>query len=193
MHLRTRLVLAIIFVAVVFLASLVFALASQTFLFSKELMIEEIRYDPHVSSYSTSLIDSDVLVANVYFRIDPASPNSLGHRMLFSITPYNQTEVDSLTLRFSAGQNVISVYKEASSIFQDTSFYERNKEVVLKIPDAESYGPSTIRLDFILEPFGADRLSIIAELSMHKNTPLQLMSQKAQVYIDAAIPKGVFD
>jgi hypothetical protein len=193
MRLRTRLVLAIILVAIVFLSTLVFALASKTFLFSKELMVEEIRYDPSMNSYSTSLTDNGVLVANVYFRIDNALANSLGHRMIFSISPHNQTEVDSLTLKFSGVHGVISVYYEANSIFQDTSFNERNNEVVLKIPDAGLYGSSTIRLDFILEPFGAESLSLIAELTMHKNTPLQLTSQKAQLHIDAAIPKAVVD
>ena len=124
MRLRTKLVLAIILVTVVFLSTLVFALASQTFLFSKELSVEEIMYDPDVSSYSASLTDNGVLVANIYFRIDHASSNALGHRMLFAITPHNQTEVDSLTLRFSAGQGFISVYREATSYtFQDTSFH----------------------------------------------------------------------
>ena len=190
MRLRTRLVLAIIFVSVVFLSTLVFVLANQMFLFSKELMVEEIRYDPPMNSYSTSLTDNGALVANVYFRIDNALPNSLGHRMIFSISPYNQTEVDSLTLRFSGVHGVVSVYHEANSIFQDNSFHERNNEIVLKIPDAGLYGSSTIRLDFILEPFGAERLSLVAELAMHKNTPLQLTSQKAQVHIDVAIPSG---
>ncbi|MEJ2483235.1 MAG: hypothetical protein P8049_09015, partial [Gemmatimonadota bacterium] len=106
--------------------------------------------------------------------------------MIFSVTPYNQTEVDSLTLSFSANSGTPSVYCESDSIFLDASFYERNNEIVLEIPDTGSYGPNTIRLDFILEPFSAERISFNAELSMHHNMPLQLTSQKAQMYIDAA-------
>ena len=99
-----------------------------------------------------------------------------------------------MTLRFSAGQGFISVYREATSYtFQDTSFHKRNKETVLRIPDAGWYGSSTITFDFILAPFDAERLSLIAELSMHKTAPLQLTSQRAKVDIDAAIPKVSFD
>jgi hypothetical protein len=185
---RPKLILVIGLVSVFFLSILVCVSASQTFLFSKELTVEEVRYDPNMNSYSSSLTDDGMLVANTYFRIDPAPSNSLEHRMMFSVTPYNQTEVDSLTLRFSANRGTPSVYCESDSILLDASFYERNNEIVLEIPDTGSYGPSTIRLDFILEPFGAERISFNAELSMHRSMPLQLTSQKAQMYIDAAIP-----
>jgi hypothetical protein len=105
--------------------------------------------------------------------------------------PYPRTtkQIDSLTLRFSAGQRVIAVYRESTSyIWKDTSFYRKDNEIVLKIPEAGWYGLSTITLEFILNSFDAGYLSLVAEVTMHKMAPFQLTSQKAQVDFDIAIP-----
>ena len=110
--------------------------------------------------------------------------------MLFSLTPYNQTEVDSLTLKFSAGTQVLTVYKEATSyMFKDSEFYQKDNEVVLNIPDAGFYGSSTLRLEFTLEQCSAEQLSVTAEISMHQKASIQLTSQKAKLFIDATVPK----
>jgi hypothetical protein len=109
--------------------------------------------------------------------------------MLFSITPYSQTELDSLTLKFSAGTSVLTIYTEATSyMFDDTQFYRRNYETILNIPDTKSFGSSTITLNFILDYCPVNSLSVMAELSMHQQAPIQLTSQNAQVYIDATVP-----
>ncbi len=187
---KKKIGVVIVFVVVIVVSFFVVALMSQVFLFSENVNVEQIRIDPNIGSYSTSIVNDDgELLANVYFRIDHNLPNQMEHKMLFSISPYSQTEVDSLTLTFSAGTKNIQIYKEAStSVFQDAQIYQKNNEILLTLPDIGDYGQSTIRLDFILERYDAETLSIIADLSMHQETSLQLTSQKAQIYINANIP-----
>ncbi len=181
--------IVIVFVAVIVLSFVVVSL-NQIFLFSENVNVDKIRTDPNIGSYSTSITDDDgEILANVYFRIDHSLPNQMDHKMVFSISPYNQTEVDSLTLTFSAGTKNIQIYKEAStSVFQGSQIYQKNNDIISTIPDVGDYGHSTIRLDFILERYNAESLSVIADLSMHQKAALQLTSQKAQIYINANIP-----
>lgn len=190
MQQRKKLVATILFSVVIVVSSFLVISQNQIFLFSETVIADEITYEPNTGSYSTSLTKDGTTLANIYFRIEPDFPNQQQYRMLFSITPYSQTEVDSLTLRFSAGTNILTIYKEATNnLFEDSQCYQKDYETVLNIPDAKSYGSSTIRLDFILDCCDIDSLSVIAELSMHQEAQFQLTSQKAQVYIDATVPK----
>jgi hypothetical protein len=187
---KRKIGVVIVFVAVIVVSLFVVALLNQVFLFSENVNVEQIRTDPNIGSYSTSITNDDgEVLANVYFRIDHNLPNQMDHRMIFSISPYNRAEVDSLILTFSAGTKNIQIYKEAStSVFQGAQIYQKNNEIILTLPDIGDYGQSTIRLDFILERYSAENLSVIADLSMHQEASLQLTSQKAQVYINADIP-----
>ncbi len=189
MEQKKKMGIVIVFVAVIVLSFVVVSL-NQIFLFSENVNVDKIRTDPNIGSYSTSITDDDgEILANVYFRIDHSLPNQMDHKMVFSISPYNQTEVDSLTLTFSAGTKNIQIYKEAStSVFQGSQIYQKNNDIISTIPDVGDYGHSTIRLDFILERYNAESLSVIADLSMHQKAALQLTSQKAQIYINANIP-----
>ena len=189
MEQKKKMGIVIVIVAVIVLSFVVVSL-NQIFLFSENVNVDKIRTDPNIGSYSTSITDDDgEILANVYFRIDHSLPNQMDHKMVFSISPYNQTEVDSLTLTFSAGTKNIQIYKEAStSVFQGSQIYQKNNDIISTIPDVGNYGHSTIRLDFILERYNAESLSVIADLSMHQKAALQLISQKAQIYINANIP-----
>jgi len=190
MQQRKKLVVTIVFSVVIVVSLFLVVSLNQIFLFSETVIADEVTYDPNIGSYSTSLTKDGVTLVNVYFRIEPDFPNQQQYRMLFSITPYSQTEVDSLTLRFSAGTNVLTIYKEATNnLFDDSQFYQKDYETILNIPDAKSYGSSTIRLDFILDHCALDSLSVKADISMHQEAPFQLTSQKSQVYIDATVPK----
>jgi len=190
MQQKKKIGIVIVFVAVIVLSFFVVVSLNQIFLFSENVNVDKIRTDPNIGSYSTSITDDDgEILANVYFRIDHSLPNQMDHKMVFSISTYNQTEVDSLTLTFSAGTKNIQIYKEAStSVFQGSQIYQKNNEILLTIPDVGDYGHSTIRLDFILERYNAETLTVIADLSMHQQATLQLTAQKAQIYINANIP-----
>ena len=189
MQQRKKLVVAMVFCVVIVVSLFLAVSMNQIFLFSETVRVENLTYEPDTFSYSTSVTKDGETLANVYFRIEPGFPGQQQYHMLFSITPYSQTELDSLTLRFSAGTNILSIYKEATnSLFDGSQFYQKDYETIMEIPDTKGYGSSTIRLDFILESCDIDSLSVISELSMHQEVPFQLTSQKAQVYIDATVP-----
>jgi hypothetical protein len=186
---RKKLLAATIFSIILVVSLFLVVSLNQTFLFSETITPEEITYDADMGSYSTSLTKDGETLANVYFRIERDFPGQQQYHMLFSITPYSQTKLDSLTLKFSAGTSVLTIYTEATSyVFDDTQFYRRNYETILNIPDTKSFGSSTITLGFILDYCPVNSLSVMAELSMHQQASLQLTSQNAKVYIDANVP-----
>ena len=182
------LIIAVSIIAI-FFSSLIVASLNQYFLFSSDLRVEEIQHFNNDNSYSTTIFDGQTKVGTVYFRIDPSSADSSQNRMIFSFASYSQTELDSFTLRFSAGTKVISVYREASSYIWEHEFHVKDSVVMFEVLDVGVYGIGTITLDFILFPHDTNILSLDILLSMHNTSPLQLNSQKAQVLIDASIPE----
>jgi hypothetical protein len=91
-------------------------------------------------------------------------------------------------LKFSGGNNVVSVYREASSYDWRYQFHTEGGDVIFEVPDLDWFGQSTTRLDFILFPFDTTNLYLSIQVSMHRTAPLQLTSLKAEVFIDAPIP-----
>ncbi len=181
---------SILIAAGMILVSLFAASASQNFLFSSDLRVVEVeKYDS--SSYLT-VFDGETMVGNIYFGVEPGSIGASGqNRMTVSLSLfYNQTELDAVTIRFSGGTNIISVYREATSYTWEHQFSSEGAAVVFWVPDLGWYGQSTARLDFILLPNEADTLYLDMQLSAHRMTPLQLTSLNAQVHLDATIPKG---
>lgn len=182
-------ILAVSIVGLVFAGLFAFSV-SQSFPFTSDLRVEEgAKYD--TSSYLT-VFNGETLLGNIYFTIEPGAAEGLAqNRMTISFSLfYNQTELDSITIRFSAGQNIISVFREASSYTWEYQFHTEGSDVVFEVPDLGWFGSSTVTLNFILFPMGATNLHLDMQLSMHRTTPLQLTSQKAQVHVDAVVPKG---
>lgn len=161
---------------------------SQTFIFTSYARVVEMENNEDASIWN--VYDEETHLGEIYFRIEP-SPNGLQqNQMTISLTLfYNQTELDSVKIRFSGGTSVISVYKEASSYDWDYQFRMESGDVLFEVPNLDWYGQGSIRLDFILLPFDATNLYLDMGLSMHRTTPLQLTSLEAQVFIDAPIPQ----
>ena len=160
---------------------------SQTFLFTSYATIVEVENTERASIFQ--VFDGEAFLGEIYFRIEPSPSELLQNQMTISFTLfYNQTELDSLKIRFSGGNSVISVYKEASSYDWEYQFHTEGGGVLFEVPDLDWFGQSTTRLDFILFPSDAANLYLDMQLSMHRTTPLQLTSLEAQVFIDAPIP-----
>jgi len=171
------------------LAGLLATSMSQNFLFTSYARIEEVENNENASIWK--VFDGETYIGEIYFRIEPSVSGLQQNQMTISFTTfYNQTELDSIKLRFSGGNSVISVYKEASSYDWDYEFLMKDGDVSFEVPDLYWYGQSTTTLDFILVPFDATNIYLNMALSMHRTTPLQLTSLKAYVNVDAPIPKG---
>ena len=162
---------------------------TQNFIFSSDLRVVENEKD-NVSSHLT-VYDGETMIGNIYFIIEPGTADGLEqNRMTISLSLfYNQTELDSIAVRFSAGGNIVSIFEEATSYTWKHQFHTEGSDVVFEVPDLGWFGQSTTKLDFILFPMDSNNLYLDMQLSMHRTTPLQLTSLKAQVHIEATIPQ----
>jgi hypothetical protein len=188
MEQKIKFLIITITIIVMVLAGLLAVSASQTFLFTSYARVEEMENNEDASSWN--VFDGETYLGEIYFRIEPSLSGLQQNQMTISFSLfYNQTELDSIKLRFSGGNSVISVYKEASSYDWDYQFQKEGKDAIFEVSDLDWFGQSTATLDFILFPFDATNLYLDMELSMHRATPLQLTSLRAQVFIDVPIPQ----
>ncbi len=181
-------IITITIIVIVF-AGLFSASISQNFLFTSYAKVEEVENNENASTWK--VFDGETYLGEIYFRIEH-SPSGLQQNQItiaFSLF-YNQTELDSVKIRFSGGNSVISLYKKAYSYDWKYEFRMKGGDVSFEVPDLEWFGQSTATLDFILVPFDATNLYLNMVLSMHRTTPLQLTSIEAHVNVDAPIPKG---
>ena len=188
MEQKIKFLILTITIIVMVLAGLLAVSASQTFLFTSYARVEEMENNEDASSWN--VFDAETYLGEIYFIIEPSPSGLQQNQMTISFSLfYNQTELDSIKLRFSGGNSVISVYKEASSYDWDYQFQKEGKDAIFEVSDLDWFGQSTATLDFILFPFDATNLYLDMELSMHRATPLQLTSLRAQVFIDVPIPQ----
>jgi hypothetical protein len=185
---KIKFLIATIIIIGVVLSGLLTASISQIFLFTSYARIVDVENNEDATIWN--VFDGETYLGEIYFRIEPSSSGLQENQMTISfILFYNQTELDSIKIRFSGENNVISVYKEASSYDWDYQFRMEGDDVIFEVPDLDWFGQSTTKLDFILFSFDATNLHLDMELSMHRTTPLQLTSLKAQVFSAVPIPQ----
>jgi hypothetical protein len=178
-------------VAILVPSALVFASETQMFIFSKDLRVE--KFSANDDSYSTNVFDSEVRVADIYVRLEHPLPSSLHIPMLVSIWHAEDTELDSLTLKFSSERPAgISLFMEApEGLWPETQFHqdENDMGVVFAVKDLGFYGTGTVTLNFILVSYWQNtNLGFRVDFSMHKKTFLQLTSLKADAYLYTSLP-----
>jgi hypothetical protein len=185
---KIKFLIATIIIIGVVLSGLLTASISQIFLFTSYARIVDVENNEDATIWN--VFDGETYLGEIYFRIEPSSSGLQENQMTISfILFYNQTELDSIKIRLSGENNVISVYKEASSYDWDYQFRMEGDDVIFEVPDLDWFGQSTTKLDFILFSFDATNLHLDMELSMHRTTPLQLTSLKAQVFSAVPIPQ----
>ena len=169
------------------IACLFAASISQIFLFTSYARVVEVENNEDTTIWK--VFDGETYLGAIDFRIEPSPTGLKQNQMTISLSLFhNQTELDSVKIRFSGVNSVISVYKEASSYDWDYQFRMKGEDVSFEVLDLDWFGQSTTRLDFILFPLDATNLILDMELSMHRTTPLQLTSLKALVFFNAPIP-----
>lgn len=188
MNLKIKfLILTILIIGVVF-TGLFTASMTQNFIFTSDLRVEGVEKNDNTSILH--VFDGQTFLGAIYLRIEPQIVGLQQNWVMLSFSLfYNQTELDSVKIRFSGGNGHVSVYREATSYTWEHQFHTEGGDAVLDVPDLGWFGQSTATLDFILFPHDATNLVVDMQLSMHRTTPLQLTSLKAQVHIDAPIPQ----
>lgn len=188
MEQKIKFLIITITIICIVIAGLFAASISQTFLFTSNARVVEGENNEDTSIWN--VFDGETYLGEIGFRIEPSPSGLKQNPMTISLSLfYNQTELDSVKIRLSGGNSVISVYKEASSYEWDYQFHMEGGDVLFEVPNLDWFGQSTTTLDFILFPFDATNLYLDMEISMHRTTLLQLTSLKAQVFIDAPIPQ----
>jgi hypothetical protein len=161
----------------------------QGFIFFKSLQVSD--FIVSGESYMANVSDSEDVAADIYVRLEHPAPNSFQRPMLVSIAHSEDTELDSITFRFSAEPYVISVYVETLSVPLLSKFGRDGAGlgVTFSTGDLGFYGTGTVPFSFILV---SDRqgteLRFTMEFSMHRKTFLQLTSLKVHTYLSMPIP-----
>jgi hypothetical protein len=186
---RFRIVIVVLIVIAALVSSiLVYASATNTHFFSRDLQVTDFVVDGY--SYAANISDSGVLVGGLSFRIEHSVANLTSNRIQFSIWHTDSSQLDSMTLRFSTEPYVIALYLEASSYdWPGARFTRDNLGVVYSVPNIGWYGSGTVTLDFILDSYEQPpNLGFTADFSMHMNAFLQLTSLKANAHLYTPIP-----
>lgn len=171
------------------LCGVIFASSSEIFIFTENLQVEEFK-SIHEDSYAADILDGGVRVANIYIRAEHPIPQTLDVPVLVSIWHSEETELDSLFLKFS-GTNYIQVYLEVpggswpSIYFHQTS---DGKGAVFKVDDLGFQGTGTVTLRFLLRPFSEQHSFYFeAKFSMHKKAFIQLTRQEVWTHTEIPI------
>ncbi len=188
---KMKIVIAILVViGISLLFGVIFAASLEMFLFTENLQVEEFKSISD-DSYAADISDGGVRVANIYIRAEHPVPQALGMPVLVSIWHSEETELDSLFLKFS-GTNYIQVYLEVpggswpSINFQQTS---DGKGASFEVDDLGLQGTGTVTLEFLLRPFYEQHSFYFeAKFSMHKKAFVQLTRQEVWTYTEIPIP-----
>jgi len=151
---------------------------TQTFIFSSSLHVTD--FVKSGNAYAANATDSGRDIAHIYVRIENPQPNSNRIPILFSIWHTDDTELDSLSLKFSTEPYVTSLFLEASSYeWPELEFHQDGKGILFSVKDLGWYGEGTITLDFILDPDPhSNALGLTMDFSMHYSGFMQLTTLK---------------
>jgi len=160
----------------------------EMFVFTENLQAEEFESISD-DSYAADILDSGVRVANIYIRAEHPSPQAFDVPVLVSIWHSEETELDSLFLKFS-GTNYIEINLEAPN-YQPSIYFHKTgdgKGAVFKLDDLGFYGTGTVTLQFLLTPFSEQHsFHFEARFSMHKKAFMQLTRQEASAHTEIPI------
>jgi hypothetical protein len=176
-----------------FTCLLVLLSVTENYVTSKDVYFSEFSKDG-IGYYGIAL-DGSNKIADLYFRVEHAQPNSNYQPMRVEWQHSPDVEIDSVTFRFrvASGTTIYmqTDYPGISSIPYSFSYKNQHGpvyEIVLK--DIGSYGKSgSVRIDFIMRNIqNASQMTFEADFSMHYVSALQLSSIKAHAHLDALIP-----
>ncbi len=175
------------------LASGAVVLASnlEKFIFIESLQVEEFRSDD-VDSYVAHVLDNGERVANIFVRAEHPRTQTLDVPVLVSIWHAKDTELDSLSLKFSGETGFIEAYLEVpESSWPPVHFHHSldGKGSTLEIHDLGLQGSGTVTLSFLLKAFREQHsFNFEVKFSMHEKALIQLTRQEAWAYTTIPIP-----
>ena len=187
---KMKIVTAILVVlGISLLCGVISASSLEKFIFTENLHVEEFR-SIHEDSYGADILDSGVRVADIYIRAEHPAPQTLDVPVLVSIWHSEETELDSLFLKFS-GIDYIEVYLEVpGGSWPPIHFHQSSdgKGAIFEVDDLGFQGTGTVTLQFLLTPLSEQHsFHLEARFSMHKKAFMQLTRQEASAHTEIPI------
>ena len=188
---KTKFIILSIVLGVSLVASGFVILASslEKFIFVESLQVEEFKPQGD-DSYVAYVLDGGVRVANIFVRVEYPRPQTLDVPVLVSIWHSEETELDSMFLKFFAGAGFIEAYLEVpGGSWPPIYFHRRDGKVGLEVDDLGFQGSGTVTLHFLLKAFPEQpSFNFEAKFSMHKKAFMQLTRQEAYAYTEIPFP-----
>ena len=185
MNHEIRVILVALLILVIAVPSILIGLSrTETFIFSRSLYITDFveSDEGYVAYVQWGFRD----IGNIYVRVEDPMPNSNCRPVVFSIWHVNDTELDSLTLRFATEPCVTSLFLKASSYeWPEMRLNQDGTGILFSVRDLDWYGKGTIRLDFILDPDShSSVLGLTVDFSMHYSGFIQLTKLEGHSFLD---------
>jgi len=191
---KTKVVIILSIVLGVSLAAsgfVILASGLEKFMFVESLRVEE--FEPHGDdSYVAYVLDDGVRVANIFVRVEYPRLQTLDVPVMVQIWHSEETELDSLFLKFLAGTGFIEAYLEVPGGSWPPIRFRQSRDgkgTVLEVDDLEIQGSGTVTLNFLLKAFPEQpSFNFEAKFSMHKKAFIQLTRQEAHAYTEIPFP-----
>jgi hypothetical protein len=176
------------------IAAITFLLAAlsvtENFLISRDIYFG--KFEKQGIAYYGAASDDGKTLADLYFRVEHAQPNSTYQPMRIEWQHSYDVEVDSVTLRFRvAAGTTIFIQTDYPAVPSISYTFARNGNVYeIAIKDLGAYGEGgSIPIKFMMSNVqNPSKMTFEADFSMHYKAPLQLTAVKAHAHIDAQIP-----
>ena len=192
MERKMKIVIAVlVIVSMSLLCGVALASSLEMFIFTQNLQVREFELMDD-DSYAADVFDGEVRVASIYIHAGRPAPQDLDVPVLVSIWHSQETELDSLFLKFSAA-DYMQVYLEVPGSFGSSIYFYQTvndgKGAVFKVDDLGLEGTGTVTLRFLLKPFSEQHsFNFEARFSMHKKVFIQLTRQEVWAYAEIPIP-----
>jgi len=188
MNREIKVILVALLVLVIAVPSILIGFSrTETFIFPRNLHITDfVKSDEgYVANVQWGFKD----IGHIYVRVEDPIPNSNHRPVVFSIWHVNDTEIDSLTLRFTTEPYVTSLFLKALSYeWPEMKLHREGTGVLFSVKDLDWYGKGTIKLDFILDPdLYSSVLGITVDFSMHYPGFIQLTTLKGHTFLNTQL------
>ena len=169
----------------------ILASSMEKFIFVESLQVEEFKPQGD-DSYVAYVLDGGVRVANIFVRVEYPRPQTLDVPVLVQIWHSEETELDSMFLKFFAGTGFIEAYLEVPGGSWPPIYFHQSRDgkgAVLEVDDLGIQGSGTVTLNFLLKAFPEQSsFNFEAKFSMHKKAFMQLTRQEAYAYTEIPFP-----
>jgi len=162
----------------------------EIFVFTENLHVEGFR-STSGDANTTDVYQNGVTISNIYIMTGAVNPQTGLIPIIFSIWHLENTELDSLHLRFSA-TNPMQIYLSMpeGNPWPPIDFHHDldGKSIIFGVKDLGFMGSGTIMLDFMIRPWQSQtsfRLEI--EYTLHFPALLQLTHQAVSTQIEIPI------